>query len=252
MLASALSQQRHQQRITALGLRQTRRVATRGAVAVARVLSAYQAASITLAIASADEVLAEQGIDTTATGTPVAAAMLTGRGAAALLGKASTRMAFDRLVLTLIADAGRTATVVTMATRPAVTGYVRRITVPCCGRCAVLAGRVYRFSEGFLRHPQCDCDPTPTDIAAGRELVTDTSDLVDRGLITGLSKGDAEALAGGADLGQVVNVRRKSAGLTVGSSVIERAGRPTPQGILQLVSDRAEMIELLRRFGYIT
>jgi hypothetical protein len=47
-------------------------------------------------------------------------------------------------------------------------------------------------------------------------------------------------------------VRRKAAGLTVGSSVMVRAGRLTPQACLGLASDRTEALDLLRRYGYIT
>lgn len=34
-------------------------------------------------------------------------------------------------------------------------GYVRVLNPPSCGRCAILAGRFYRWSAGFQRHPMC-------------------------------------------------------------------------------------------------
>lgn len=58
------------------------------------------------------------------------------------------------LVKTTVTDAGRAAGGVTVATRPGV-GFVRMLNPPSCGRCAVLAGRFYRWNAGFRRHPRC-------------------------------------------------------------------------------------------------
>lgn len=252
MLSSALSQYRQQQRISVLGLTHARRISTRGSRVVARTLGAYQASSARLAIDTAPDLLIEQGIDATQTARVLPASVLSGDGAAAFFDKAATSAAFDSIVLALIQDAGRTAAAIDNTTRPAVTGYIRSLNGPTCSRCAVLAGRVYRYSQGFQRHPRCDCLMTPTNEAAGKHLVTNPATAFRNGDVRGLSKGDTEALSLGADMGQVVNVRRKEAGLTIGSSVIERAGRLTPQGILHLATDRARQLTLLRRFGYIT
>ncbi len=251
MLRSAAKQYVEQQQIAALGLSQARRAGGRSAVQVARVINRYQAASALLALEFVPMALSEQGISDRAVGRPVVEAMVTGAATTGLLDRVETDKAFDRLVLSLIQDAGRTATCVDMATRPAVTGYVRSLHAPSCSRCAILAGRVYRYSTGFQRHPRCDCLMTPTNEAVGRDLVTDPTDMFRNGQITGLSKADTEALRAGADLGQVVNVRSRSAGLTVGSSVMERAGRPTPFMIYRMTSTKAEALTLLRRHGYV-
>jgi hypothetical protein len=251
MLRSAASQYVEQQQLAALGLSQARRAGARGAVQAAKVINRYQATSALLALEFVPLVLSEQGISDRAVGRPVVDAMVTGSSTVGLLDQAQTDTAFDRLVLSLISDAGRTATSVDMATRPAVTGYVRSLVAPSCSRCAILAGRVYRYSTGFQRHPRCDCLMTPTNDTAGRELVTDPTDLFNRGQITGLSRADADAINAGADMGQVVNVRSKAAGLTNGSSVFTRAGRPTPAGIYGMTTSKAEALTLLRRFGYV-
>ena len=75
-----------------------------------------------------------------------------------------------------------------------------------------------------------------------------------RGQIKGLSQADTKAIRNGADLNQVVNVRRKAAGLHTagGGRVLTRAGRPTPEFIYRLASSREEAIQLLRKFRYIT
>jgi hypothetical protein len=252
MLTSALDQYQQQQRITAQAIREVRKVDTRGSSAVARVVTSYQLASASLTFESTPAVLAEQGIDAPTVGSASLSSLLTGPAAVEMLDAAADQAAMERLVATLLLDASRTAGAVDLGRRPAIAGYVRSLNPPSCGRCAVLAGRVYLASQGFLRHPHCDCLMTPTTEAIGKDLVTDPTDLVERGLIHGLSQGDLEALKAGADLGQVVNVRRKQAGLTVGSSVVERDGRPTPQGILRLASDRVQAVELLRRYGYIS
>jgi hypothetical protein len=94
----------------------------------------------------------------------------------------------------------------------------------------VLAGRVYRYSQGFLRHPNCDCVMLPTTVAAP-DLVQDPVELAKAGQIRGLSQADMLAIEQGADFGQVVNVRLRKAGLRQAGKVLARRGKPTPEGI---------------------
>lgn len=252
MLTSVRSEYAEQTRITAAAVIEADRLASRGPVFVARSVQAYQAEAVALSLSTLTAILAEQGIDATQEAVVVPVSLLTpAADLARLLVATDSPAALARLVQTLVADARRTTRAVDAATRSAVTGYVRRITLPCCGRCAILAGRVYRYSEGFRRHPRCDCDPLPVDRANGVELVSDPMEAFERGRIRGLSQADIAAVAAGADLAQVVNVRRRAAGLTIGGSVMVRAGRLTPQACLNFASSRAEALELLRRFGYL-
>jgi hypothetical protein len=253
VLAAAAREYDRQSRLTALAVSQALRLEQRGSLVVAASVQQYQAAAVALSLESLTAVLDEQGIDDASEASVRPGSLLTGTQAtAAMLDNASTTTAFTQLIETLVRDASRTARAVDQATRPAVTGYVRSLRPPSCSRCAVLAGRVYRHSEGFQRHPHCDCLMTPTNQTIGPTLVTDPQEALDKGWIRGLSKGDKEALDAGADLGQVVNVRRKAAGLTVGSSVMVRAGRLTPEGCLEFAGSRADALGLLRRYGYIT
>lgn len=64
------------------------------------------------------------------------------------------RSALSTIVRTQVADAGRSATGVAMHARLGVTEWVRMLTPPSCSRCAILAGRRYRVSAGFQRHPR--------------------------------------------------------------------------------------------------
>jgi hypothetical protein len=219
---------------------------------VARSVATYQLASIALSLSATPRVLDEQDIDAPPEGRVNPASLLTGSASVGMLEKAATGYALDRLVQTLITDAGRTATTVDMGRRPALTGHIRHLNAPSCSRCAILAGRVYRYSTGFQRHPGCDCIMVPTTEAAGAEHVINPNAAFIRGEIHGLSKAETDLIREGADISQVVNVRRKGAGLVEGSSVIERAGRLTPAGIYRVASDRAEVLTLMRRFGYLT
>lgn len=59
----------------------------------------------------------------------------------------------DRMVLTEVADAARAATGVAIVNDRKARGWVRHVTPPSCSRCVILAGRWYRYSAGFARHP---------------------------------------------------------------------------------------------------
>ena len=91
----------------------------------------------------------------------------------------------------------------------------------------------------------------PTTEHLGPDLTTDPMEAFKAGRIHDLSRADTKAINQGADISQLINVRRKQAGLTVGGSVLERGGRMTPAGILRVASDQEDAVRLLRRFGYI-
>lgn len=209
----------------------------------------YQSAQAVLAEAAVDRMLAEQDIDVEAE------ALLNGPAFTTtmdrfeqMLESLTAEWQLERLAESLTQDAGRTAQQVTVAARPQV-GWVRHLTLPSCSRCAVLAGRVYRFSQGFQRHPGCDCTMIPVTVASP-DFTYDVDELVRVGQVTGLSKADKAALAEGADFSKVVNIRSRKAGLTQSGRVLSRAGRLTPEGIFKLASDREEALALLKRNGY--
>lgn len=156
---------------------------------------------------------------------------------------------FQRLVASITQETARAVQQASVAVRPEI-GWVRHLTLPSCSRCAVLAGRVYRWSDGFLRHPGCDCTMTPTR-EGDDSMVYDLKELARSGQVAGLSKADRRALDDGAAFDKVVNVRLKKAGLTESGRVLERAGRLTPEGIYRMASDRAEALELLTQQGYL-
>lgn len=189
----------------------------------------------------------------------------------------------DRAVASQVADAGRSASQVEFVARPLWTNYVRLLSPPSCGRCAVLAGRIYRDLDGFARHPGCDCVMVPVEnweAAHDAGLVSSPADAFRDGKVRGLSKADARAIADGADPTKVVNARRGTSvpGVTAAKRVQIRSGRRLsitadgttkraawrkanpnlpfrlrPESIYDFANgDRAEAIRLLRVHGYLT
>src|SRR5690606_41194169 len=71
-----------------------------------------------------------------------------------------TRDEFAKIVSGMVADSGRMAATAGNATH-FTGGYVRMLNPPSCSRCAILAGRWFRWNDGFLRHPRCDCVHIP-------------------------------------------------------------------------------------------
>lgn len=161
----------------------------------------------------------------------------------------------DRLGMiarTQVADASRGAAGVAIAARPQV-GYVRLASAPCCQRCAVLAGKRFKWNTGFQRHPRCDCRHVPTENGVIPDgYVGD----IPAGQIRDLTRSQRKAIADGADTAQVINAhragRRSKDGMTTaeGSNVKGRR-RLTPEGIYRVSSSREEAVQRLRDNGYL-
>lgn len=249
-LASARRHYNLSRLIALRAVREAARVRTQGPRVVASVVATHQVTQAVVSQQAVVQMLAEQSIDQTADALLNSPAFTTSLDSfAAMLDQVDTDLAFERLVASLVQDAGRAAESVATAVRPNIY-HVRYLSPPSCSRCAVLAGRIYRYSEGFQRHPNCDCVMIPTTVAS--PYAQDPVGLFKQGLVTGLSKADAQALADGADFGQIVNVRSRTAGLQQPGRVLSRRGRPTPEGIYRLAGDdRARAVELLTQYGYL-
>lgn len=170
-----------------------------------------------------------------------------------------------RLIQSEIQAAGRSADQVAMATRPQVTGYTRLLNPPSCGRCVILAGRFYRWSEDFERHPNCDCTQVPVDEAPDSGSLVDPLEAIRAGEVRGLSKADEEAILSGADPSQVINahsgmytldgLKYTRAGTTrrgLAGQRLAGARRLRPEAIFRIADgDRAEALRLLYQHGYI-
>lgn len=160
----------------------------------------------------------------------------------------------DMAVHTQVSDAFRQAESVSVAARPRVE-HIRMVNAPCCQRCAVLAGRIYRWSTGFERHPGCDCSMIPTTVANPNPpgVTIGPDDVKD------LTIAQRKAISDGADMNQVINSHRGNSrsknGMTTtaGSKALRKrpGGRLTPEGIYKIASDRPEALKLLKQHGYL-
>lgn len=191
----------------------------------------------------------------------------------------------EMVTRSLVADAGRIADMAGMIARPRVVSYVRVVELPACARCIILAGREYSLSDGFLRHPRCDCTLAPRRpgdtwaLASPEALVEQMTEAQRR---RAFGEAAAKAIDEGADIAQVVNARRGMTTVTrygrqvqatregttrrglYGSRTAKfaraagdryaRAETPRlmPEEIYRLAGgDRAHAIRLLKRNGYI-
>ena len=180
---------------------------------------------------------------------------------------ASGEAALTRAVGTQVQDAGRVATGVGITARPQVTGWVRMLNPPSCGRCAILAGRFYKWNDGFRRHFLCDCLHFPAVEDAANDLRTDP-DAYFRSLTSEdqeryFGKANAKAIRDGANMGRVVNATGRSSGtyiaggrkFTTDATTARGTGRRarlTPEAIYKEAGDRTDAVRLLRLHGYLT
>lgn len=183
---------------------------------------------------------------------------------------------------TQIADASRGAEGVSIASREVTTGWVRMLNPPSCSRCAILAGKWFRWNEGFARHPGCDCRHIPSAENGSGDLTTDpyeyfqSLDADEKARI--FTKAGAQAIDDGSDIFQVVNARSGMSTTAGGSKVTnygitrrgnwgsqqltrdrrgqERYGwsirqRMMPEEIYKRANNREQAIEMLTDYGYI-
>ena len=165
-----------------------------------------------------------------------------GAGITADAALANGRFSLASLAATQLYDAGRLAVGVGITSHPQAGGYRRQLRGTSCARCVVLAGKWFRWNQGFQRHPRCDCVHVPSvgpkSDYAGAEGFDPQSyfDSLDPAAQDrAFTKAGAQAIRDGADLNQVVNARRgmrttnmygrKVATTTVGTSTRSAFGR---------------------------
>lgn len=147
----------------------------------------------------------------------------------------------DAILRTEVSDAGRVADGLAVTSRSGAR-WVRVLYGETCSRCAVLAGRIYRWQADFERHPQCDCYAVPTtseDDALKAGIMVDPKKYFES-----LSREEqdkiftvngAQAIRDGADIGQVVNVRRGANGMAPAGARLTREERAMYRGRLEPV-----------------
>lgn len=149
------------------------------------------------------------------------------------------------VTLTTLADTRRMVYQADMISRPAITGYTRMLNPPSCDRCIILAGRWYRWNEGFQRHPRCDCQHIPavenvpgdarTDpYAAFEQMTPQQQEQV-------FGRSEARAIREGADIFKVVN--QKTRKMATARSPID--------DIYRTAGTRTNAVRMLRERGFI-
>lgn len=203
------------------------------------------------------------------------------RGAPSAIAQDLGAESLDRIVSTQVEDAARAGEQVAMGGNREVRGYLRLTEPKACGRCIILAGRFYRWNEGFARHPKCRCTHKPitggwTDADQDPKQLFEALSPAEQ--TRAFTKAGAEAIRLGADPAKVINARRgmNTATSTSGRKVLTRrevfgkqvfttaesTGRSRaqqrkapvrlmPESILELATDRADAIRLLRVHRYI-
>lgn len=165
------------------------------------------------------------------------------------------------ITLDAVRDANRDATSAQMGVTPTAQGWVRMLNPPSCRRCLVLAGKFFRWNQGFLRHPQCDCRHIPSRESVAGDLTVDpyayfrSLDRPAQDRLMGAR--DAQAIRDGADLYRVANVRMRGLAKPTGRAgwQARRYGSPSKLTIDDVYSaaggDRDEAIRLMRQNGFI-
>ncbi len=176
----------------------------------------------------------------------------------------------DRILSTTVQDTARASVSTVITATRQVQYYIRAVEPGACGRCIILAGRHYRWSSHFLRHPKCRCHQVPEDesqIPSPRQI-WDGMTPEERTSAFGVA--GAKAITDGADMGRVVNATSRASGMTgvvttpAGRLKVTTARNPkmrgqsrrsirlVPESIYQLAGDdRDEAIRLLAAHGYI-
>jgi hypothetical protein len=261
-----------QAQIAAAAVAAVRRLRNPTAVQIAQLLVAYQLLAAQQGASAVPAVLAQQGLSSAASATVAAQALagLTSAGypLSTMFDTITSPAQLAMLVASTVQDAGRNGASLQMAVTPSVTGYVRMLNPPSCSRCVVLAGKFYRWNEGFERHPQCDCRHIPSTENLAGDLTTDPmayfESLTPAEQDATFGAAGAQAIRDGADMGRVVNARRNGGvrkaqilgreafTTSVGTGRARRGARLMPETIYAIAGeDRAEAIRLLRVHGFI-
>lgn len=201
---------------------------------------------------------APNGLPVTATldALPVKAKQAVAGGASAVEARIAAASWLGRVTMTMLADTSRDVYQADMISRPQVTGYVRMVSAGACRDCVILAGKRYRWNQGFLRHPNCNCRHIPATEALAGDMTTDPyayfQSLSEAEQDRVFGKVQAQAIRDGADIYRVVNVSNRGLATASGNRRYGTPNRRTLEDIYAHDRDRRFVIENLRYHGYIT
>lgn len=247
--------------------------------AIIETVSAAQMVAASTGAAYVGAVVVQQGIDAApvATVNPVAFAGWTSEGndldtlLTSAVTEAKTQVAagasqraaltagglvLEAAILDSVRSANRQAVSAGMTVRPALQGWVRMVNPPSCKFCIMLAGKWFRWNEGFQSHPHCDCRHIPSQEAAAGDLTVDpyayfrSLDETAQNRIFG--KRDAQAIRDGGDIYRVVNIRSRGLGTGRQARKYGTPMRATVDDIYARAATRQDAIRMLTEEGYVT
>jgi len=170
------------------------------------------------------------------------------------------------VVLDVVRDADRQAVGAAMTVTPAAQGWVRMLNPPSCKFCVVLAGKWYRWNQGFQSHPDCDCRHIPGQESTASEHRVDPYAYF-HGLPTAeqdrlFGKNDAQAIRDGGDIYRVVNTRSRGLSSDALKTSGDRRGwqsrrwdspsKMTIDDVYGAATSRDHAVRLLEENGFIT
>lgn len=233
-----------------------------------QVVEAGRARTVDAAIPYTDAVLAETEAVAPATGSLSKSAFLAagpdGREVSGLLDLAPIRLKqavaagmavevalesgrkwLTQSLLTTMADTRREVYQADIVQRPNLHGYTRMLNTPSCRDCTILAGRWFRWNEGFDRHPNCDCIHIPANEDVAGDYRTDPylafQQLTEAEQDKEWGRSEARAIRDGADIYKVYG---QSRGKMLGANT--RVDR-----IYRTAGTRTNAIKMLEERGFI-
>ena len=169
----------------------------------------------------------------------------------------------SKIVLTSLIDTQCAARAIAGLARPR-TMYMRMATIPCCARCAVLAGKKGFWEKPFQRHPMCDCDQIPIPMDQDVEFTGPEfsaaeyfESLPEKEQDRIFTIAGAQAIREGADIAQVVNSRQGMTGATKGFTRVrsqwmrKESKRRMSVDAIMGVKDPVTRWEMLKEQGYV-
>lgn len=161
------------------------------------------------------------------------------------------------IVKSVIQEMGRQRDIVHMQAK-GITRYVRSVSPGACSRCAILAG-IYSAPVAFPRHPNCKCVAVPlAPDKKGKDLVRYENPYE---YFHSLSRAEqdriftaagAQAIRDGADIYQVVNVRRRASGISFGGATggtFPNSGRRLTPVQIGVKTDGTPLLAYTTRYG---
>lgn len=166
---------------------------------------------------------------------------LTSEASLALAGRWMTMV-----TLTTLADTRRMVYEADIIQRPTLTGFSRMLNPPSCNRCIILAGKWFRWNQGFQRHPECDCIHVPASENVAGDIRTDPyamfHSMSPAEQERSFGRSEARAIREGADIYKVTNQSVRK--LPTANSRIDE--------IFRNAGTRTNAVRMLREQGFIT